>query len=280
MSAAQLQNERSKLRVSTLTQAHARHRADRSAARGDPLRRHGARATTSPPRASSTTPTGATSHIANIADLKMPLDPEDYDDDPAGEPGSPWFHVAPNLGDEPLQYAWKYIVVYNPDDVAELQVTLRTRPGGTVVYEEAAAGRRRLHRSRVQCPARRGCGRAHRNRPEEQRGDHRDPQPLHAAHGWDLAHRVPDLEAPAAGLVRPVRRHLAPRRGQHAALLRADPHRPDHRLRDRRRRASTSASSSRTSAASTTATSSSATTTGRSWVPATPRRSSPLPTAG
>src|SRR5690606_1315346 len=60
---------------------------------------------------------------------------EDYDDDPEGEPGSPHFQVAPNLGDSPLQEANKYIVVWNPSDVAELQVTIRTRPAGTVVYE-------------------------------------------------------------------------------------------------------------------------------------------------
>ena len=83
---------------------------------------------------------GGGAHIANIADLKSPLDASDYDDDPGGEPGSEWFHVAPNLGDEPLQMVDKYVVVYNPADVAELQVTLRTRPGGTVVWETLLPG--------------------------------------------------------------------------------------------------------------------------------------------
>ncbi len=83
---------------------------------------------------------GGGAFIANIADLKLPLDAADYDDDPAGEPGSEYFHVAPNLGDAPLQMAEKYIVVRNPDDVAELQVTLRTRPGGTVVWETLLPG--------------------------------------------------------------------------------------------------------------------------------------------
>jgi len=83
---------------------------------------------------------GGTASIAVIADLKAPLDAADYDDDPAGEPGSEWFHVAPNLGDEPLQMANKYVVAFNPADVAELQVTLRTRPGGAVVWETLLPG--------------------------------------------------------------------------------------------------------------------------------------------
>jgi hypothetical protein len=78
--------------------------------------------------------------VLNIADLKSPLHVADYDDDPGGQPGSPYFYVTPNLDDAPLQTANKYIFVNNPSGIAQLQVTIRATPNGTVIYDELLPG--------------------------------------------------------------------------------------------------------------------------------------------
>lgn len=83
---------------------------------------------------------GGTASVQNIADLKTPISAADYDDDPAGEPGSPLFHVTPNLDDDPIETANKYVFIRFPGDVNQLQVTIRTRPGGTVVFDALVAG--------------------------------------------------------------------------------------------------------------------------------------------
>jgi hypothetical protein len=81
---------------------------------------------------------GATNaSVFNIGDLKTDtmggaLDASDYDDDPGGDhPGPNFFHVAPNLGDDPLQWANKYIFINNPSGVEAVQKTIRAIiPGG------------------------------------------------------------------------------------------------------------------------------------------------------
>jgi hypothetical protein len=73
--------------------------------------------------------------IFNIADLKSDdgptctaegaLDATDYDDDPGGGHARPdLFHVAPNLGDNPLQCANKYVFINNPSSVLQVQKTI------------------------------------------------------------------------------------------------------------------------------------------------------------
>jgi hypothetical protein len=68
------------------------------------------------------------------------LDPEDYDDDPAGNPGDAQFHVTPNLHDVPLQWAHKkiFVDVAASDDVNAVQASLLL--GNAVVWDVIIPG--------------------------------------------------------------------------------------------------------------------------------------------
>lgn len=97
--------------------------------------------------------------VFNIADLKTPLDASDYDDDPGGDHAGPnLFHIAPNLGDDPIQTANKYVFINNPAGVEEVQKTILAiipgegGEGGTtsttrVVFHDERAGEEILTRA-------------------------------------------------------------------------------------------------------------------------------------
>lgn len=85
---------------------------------------------------------GGTATIDNIADLTyygncQAPNSLDYDDDPIGDPNDDRYYVTPTLGDEPIKEACKYIFVRNPNDVNELQLTIRhDSDSGPIVFSQ------------------------------------------------------------------------------------------------------------------------------------------------
>ena len=66
-----------------------------------------------------------------------------YDDDPSGAPGSPFYHVSPNLDDDPLKTASAFVFINDPPEVLDVEHIIRSQsPGpigstaGTVVFNE------------------------------------------------------------------------------------------------------------------------------------------------
>lgn len=66
-----------------------------------------------------------------------------YDDDAAGTPGSTFYHVSPNLDDEPLKTATAFIFINEPPEALDVEHIIRSQsPGpigstaGTIVFSE------------------------------------------------------------------------------------------------------------------------------------------------
>jgi hypothetical protein len=78
--------------------------------------------------------------------LNAPLVASAYDDDPQGAPGSPFYHVSPNLNDSPLRTARNLVFVADPAGIAWIENVIRTQGtsatgpnGGIVVFREMRA---------------------------------------------------------------------------------------------------------------------------------------------
>ncbi|MDZ7727216.1 MAG: hypothetical protein U5Q44_02925 [Dehalococcoidia bacterium] len=192
--------------------------------------------------------TGGTATIDNIADLTyhgdcVAPDSTDYDDDPVMDPNDPRYWVTPTLGDEPLKEACKYIFVRNPNDVNELQLTIRHgAEDGPIVFSQLIPGSASVP-TEGKCDSYLGSAGtsgtvAHGLVETDQKtAEYITDFKNYCIQDTGAVYVVVFPVRPAARGLLAMRRHLPHWRLLQPALLRAaDRHQPDHRLRERHQR--------------------------------------------